>query len=433
MNPTRTSTRRVCWLALAMNVGAVLFTGLAWAQSSEPLLTQANLVYQGAFRVPNLTSSTGATFNYGGTALTYNPAHISLYMVGHQQFQLSAEISIPAVVNSAELNALNTATLLQPFADPLEGKRNSVNPTNKNSNYIGGQLAYNGNLIVSVYSYYDSSGTQSTSHFVRPLGLSATGQVLGPYKVGTQYPGFLSGYMTLVPPEWQQVFGGPALTGNCCLNIISWQSNGPAVSLFDPAQLGATKPVAAAALVGYPYPNALPPGGWGVQSMLFNGTTQITGVVFAQGTRSVLFFGRQGTGPFCYGIGTTNQALNGTLAPAPSVNVLYCYDPASTDHGVHAYPYVYRVWAYDANDLLSARNGSKSQDQLRPTATWTFNLPFENPADKHLLGGTGYDAQSGLIYLSQRLDDVNANPIVHVFKVNRNIPTPDPPSRVTAE
>jgi hypothetical protein len=433
MNPARTSNRHVCWLALGMTVGPALFAGFAWAQSSEPLLGKANLVYQGAFRVPNLTSSTGATFNYGGQAPTYNPAHNSLYMVGHQQFQLSAEISIPAVVNSADLNALNIATLLQPFADPLEGKRNSVNPTNKNPNYIGGQLVSNGKLIVSVYSYFDALGTQSTSHFVRPVDLSVTGQVLGPYKVGTQYPGFVSGYMTPVPSEWQPPFGGPALTGNCCLPIIAHQSNGPAVSLFDPAQLRATNPVAATPLVGYPYPNALVPGGWGVQSMFFNGTTQITGAVFPQGSRSVLFFGRQGTGPFCYGIGTTNPALNGTLAPAPSVNVLYCYDPASTDHGVHAYPYVYQVWAYDANDLLSVKNGSTSQDQLRPTATWTFNLPFENSTDKHLLGGTGFDAQNGLVYLSQRYEDVNANPIVHVFKVNGNVPTPDPPSHVITE
>jgi hypothetical protein len=434
MNPTRTSTRRVCWLALVVNVGAVLVTDLAYAQSSEPLLSKANLVYQGAFRVPNLNSPTGATFNYGGTALTYNSTHNSLYMVGHQQFQLSAEISIPALVNSAEVNALNTATLLQPFADPLEGKINSINPTNANPRYIGGQLVYNGNLIVSAYSYYDATGSQTTSHFTRPLNLSSVGQVAGPYRVGTLYPGFVSGYMTPVPPEWQPLFEGPALTGNCCLAITSIQSNGPAVSLFDPAELGVTKPVAATALVGYPYPNALRPGGWSVQSMLFNGTTQITGVVFAQGTRTVLFFGRQGTGAFCYGIGTTNQALNGTLVPAPSVNVRYCYDPASSaDHGVHAYPYVYQVWAYDANDLLSVKNGSKSQDQLGPTATWTFKLPFENPTDKHLLGGTGYDVQNGLIYLSQRFEDVNANPIVHVFKVTGSIPTPNPPTQVIAK
>jgi hypothetical protein len=407
---------------------AALVSNSALAQTTEPLLQQANLVYQGAFRVPNLNSSTGATFQYGGSATAYNPANNSLYMVGNAQHQLSAEISIPAPVNSANLTDLNIATVLQSFVDPTEGEIKLINPTNMNAQLIGGQLVYNGKLIVSAYSYYDAMGTQSTSHFTRPLSLSTTGQVTGPYAVGTQYPGYVSGYMTIIPSEWQSAFGGPALTGDCCLAITSIQSNGPAASVFDPAMLGKASPTPATPLVGYPHTIPLGPG-YNTQNMLFNGTTIISGIVFPPGTSAVLFFGRIGTGPFCYGNGTNDPSLSGTVN---SAGVPYCYDPAALTHGVHQYPYVYQVWAYNANDLLAVKNGTKAPYDIQPYTTWTFHLPFENPGDKHLLGGVGFDASHGLIYLSQMGED-NHNPIIHVFKVDGSISPPQPPGQVLAK
>jgi len=404
----------------------VLFAEPVAAQSTAPLLQKANLIYQGAFRVPEGTT-TQTEFDYGGTALAYNPVNSSLYMTGHDWYQLSAEISIPAIVNSTNLSDLATAVLLQPLADATEGKLNSINPSDPNSKKIGDHLVYNGKLYVSAYSYYDGSGTQTVSHFVRPLNLSTTGQVLGPFQVGTQYPGFVSGYMTLVPPEWQTALGGPALTGGCCHAITSIQSNGPAASVFDPARVGSTNPAPATPVVGYPYPQSLGPG-WGTTNSLYNGSTQITGIVFPQGTRSVLFFGRHGTGPFCYGSGTTDQSLAGTTNPANGDP--WCYDLADQSKGTHAFPYVYQVWAYDANDLLAVKNGSKAQYQIQPYATWNFNLPFENANDPHLLGGTGYDPQTNNIYLAQRCEDTNCGPIIHVLRVNGSLSVPSPPTSV---
>ena len=380
--------------------------------SSEPLLDQAALVYQGAFRLPQAAcGSTYTCFSYGGTAVAYNGARNSLYIVGHPYGQLTAEVSIPPLVNSRSLSALNTASLLQPFADATEGKRNSVNVRTPNSRNVGGQFVYHGKLIISVYSYYDGSGTQKASHFVRPLDLSARGQVAGPYRVGSQYPGFVSGYMTAVPAEWQSSLGGPALTGNCCLAIAGIQSNGPAVSAFDPDKLGAVTPTPATALVGYPSREPLGTG-WGTQSTLYNGSTQITGIVFPPGTRSVLFFGRQGVGPFCYGSGTPDASLNGQ---ATGHGDRWCYDPANSSKGTHTYPYVYQIWAYDAKDL-AARSWWKSLSGIHPYAVWSFRLPFER-VDNHFLGGVGFDPQNNLIYLSQREEDLNNSPIIDVFKI----------------
>lgn len=403
---------------------------LGLAQTSEPLLQESSLVYQGAFRLPQLpcNSPTYGCFAYGGTALAYNATNHSLYMVGHPYGGLTAEVSIPALVNSSNLSDLNVATLLQPFADAVEGQRNAVNPTDPNSHPIAGQFVYGGRLIIAVESYYDGSGTQKTSHFAHPLNLATAAPFVGPVKVGSLYPGYVDGYMTAVPPEWQSLFGGPALTGNCCLNIISLQSNGPSVSVFDPTQIGTSDPVPAVLLVGYPHSTPLGTG-WGTQSTLFNGTTMITGVVFPAGTRSVLFFGRQGIGPFCYGAGTSTSSLAGTQVAG--AGDIWCYDPATSAKGVHAYPYVYQVWAYDANDLLAVKNGSKQPYEIQPYAVWTFTLPFENSAGLNKIGGAAYDEQDGLIYVSQECADPNCDPIIHAFKVMDGAP-PNPPASVAA-
>jgi hypothetical protein len=354
-------------------------------------------VYQGAFRVPPGTTSTN-TFEYGGTALAFNPTNNSLFMIGHDWYQNSAEIQIPSIVNSININSLKTATILQPFRDPTEGKLGSINPSDQNSKKVGGQLVYNGKLYVTGYSYYDGAGTQTKSHFVRLINLSTSGQVKGPYTVGNQYPGFVSGYMTLIPSEWQSQFGGPALTGNCCLAIAGVQSNGPAASVFNPSNVGSGSSVAATAVVGYPSTHPLGTG-WETTNPFYNGTTQIRGIVFPVGTRSVMFFGRHGVGTFCYGTGAE------------------CNDPADNSKGTHAYPYKYQIWAYDANDLVAVKNGAKQQWEVTPYSVWNFSLPFAGASSAHVLGGAAYDPQTHNIYVSQQCSDTNCAPIIHVFKV----------------
>ena len=371
---------------------------------TAPLVQQSDLTYEGAFRVPQGGSET-STFEYGGTALGFNPARNSLFMTGHDWHQLSAEMSIPALVNSASLSSLNVASLLQPFADPTEGRRNAINPGDSNGQKVGGHLVYGGKLYVGAYSYYDAGYSQSASHFARPVSLSTTGQVQGPLRVGTGSlsPRWVGGYMGTIPPEWQSALGGPALTGIAGIPIASAGSVGPAASVFDPAKLGAVNPAPATLLLGYALDQSLPSRmGYSMEggtNPVWNLTSEVRGVVFPEGTRSVLFFGRHGIGTYCYGEGAQ------------------CNDPADADKGTHAYPYVYQVWAYDANELLAVKEGRKQAHELLPYAIWTFNLPFENNG-KHLIGGAAWDPATRRIYIAQRDADGPA-PVIHAFRVSR--------------
>lgn len=399
--------------------------GVASAQAL-PLVQQGDLTYLGAFRVPQLGQSGDAgSYNYGGTSLSYYPTNDSLFLVGFDHEQYLGEINIPALVNSTDIGSYNIATVRQTLRDPSEGTLGDINPTDGNNKKVGGNIVYGGKLYFTGYSYYDAAGTQDVSHFARPINLATTGQVQGPYQVGTQYPGFVSGYMTPVPAAWQATLGGPVLTGNCCLAIAGVQSNGPAVSVFDPADIGVENPVSATPLVGYPSSHPLGPG-WGTTNALYNGTTNIRGVVFPEGTRSVLFFGKHGTGPWCYGAGTSDPDLDGDPVPGEP-GVIYCYDPADSSKGTHAYPYRYQVWAYDVDDLVDVRNGVLQQYEPQPYATWIYNLPIgDNNAAT--FGGAAYDPATDRIYLSQMNEDTGFAPIIHAYRVDVGASDTTPPS-----
>jgi len=375
-------------------------------QPSSGLLGPASLVYQGAFRLPQLPNPVGATFSYGGTAMAYDASRNGLFMVGHDQTQLAAEVNIPNPVlvpvttprGSPLINTLPRAVLIQPFADSWDGKLPSIGAGTPK---IGGMFVFGPTLVQTAYLFYDASSVQTKSHVRSGTLLSTPNDVAGPYQVGT-VPGFVSGWMAETPAAYVSELG-PALTGNCCLSIIGRTSLGPAVSTFDPSQLGVTIPLPSTTLLAYPLSHPTL-GNCSSSATLFNCAVLMGGMVFPNNTRSVLFFGRLGSGPACYGDGVSTQP--------PGMN--QCYDPSETAKGYHAFPYAYEVWAYDVLDLIAVKHGTKLMWDVQPYATWTLTLPFTYPANT--LKSAAYDPATSRIFLTQQYGDFDA-PLVHVFTI----------------
>lgn len=409
---------RVTRRTRALSFCLVLLTGLIAASTLElsargqttalPLAQQGDLVYLGAFRLPSGPTDQ-TSFEYGGTALAFNPQRGTLFIVGHDWYQRVAEITIPAVSNGSTISSLSTAAIVQPLTDILRGRSCDVGGCAK----IGGLLPYGNQLVVSAYIYYDGNGSQSLSHFVTSADESSTAAPAGPYVVSNQLglAGFVSGYMTPIPAEWQSALGGPYLTGQCCLPIVGRTSFGPSATVFNPTTLGPA-PAPGKTVLGYPigFPMI---GDWSSSGTLFNGSTEMGGVVFPPGTRSVLFFGRLGTGPFCYGEGTGTKSLAGTINPADGGT--FCYDPVDGAKGTHSYPYVHYVWAYDANDLVRVKQGVTQPWALRPYATWTLDTPFETGS--RIISGVAYDPATQRVFISAAYED-GAQPLIQVFKLN---------------
>ena len=367
--------------------------GRAQTPIAAPLIQSSNLSYVGSFKVPSGTLGSTYGFGYAGTGglgtygVTYNPANNSLFMGGHPYEQKVAEITVPQ-----SLSGSATATVLQNLKDPLEGKLGSINPSDPNQKIIGSSFVYNNKLYIGAYSYYDGAATQSKSQFVRPVNLSTTGQVQGPFTVGNKYPGWVDKYAAVIPPEWQPLFGGPVFVGGSGGAINSLQSWGPSAAVINPSDVGSKNPVPATLVLGYPYGNPL--NDTNVGNPYWSQATVITGMVFPTGTRTVLYFGKHGLGAYCYGTGAE------------------CHDPADNSKGTHAYPYESHVWAYDANDLVAVKNGQKQSWEVRPYATWKLDSSFVD------VQGVGYDPATQRIYVSAACEDTNCLPLIKVYQIN---------------
>jgi hypothetical protein len=366
------------------------------------------LRWVGTFRPPPANDAVdGSRAAYGGMGLTYNPARNSLFMVGHDQHLLTAEFTIPTP--STNLDALPSSTYLQKYGDSTDGRRARVQ-----HNVIGGLLIYNSRLISTSRLDYDAQHVQNNilrkSHYASGLDLSVSDDGRGPFQVGLVKANYVSGYMAHIPQIWQEVLGGmKALTGWCCgPSIIDRTSYGPAVSAFNPDHLGEHDPVPTIPLLYYDS-NHLTLGAWSSTSAnpVYGMTTEINGVVFLEGTRSVLFFGRNGLGNPCYGRATQNPALIGTT---DANGVRYCAIGPDGAYSMYAAPYRYQVWAYDALDFVKVKEGMLKPWEPRPYAVW--ELPVPTLSAGVAPRGVAYNQTSGQIFLYQRNGE---EPFIHTY------------------
>ncbi len=410
-----------------VTMAAVLLIALQaplWA--ADKLLQQSDFTYLGAFRVPNasLGSSLYSGFTYGGSVIAYNPANSSLFIVGCTQDQMVAEISIPEPTNTANINSMKTATALQNLADITEGNLTHINaggaPATDNKVLVGGLLVYGNKLIGTAYNYYDGAWAAVLTHFTSGLTLSTTGDFRGMYQVGSAptvvQAGFIAGYMTKIPSEYQAALGGPALTGQAALSVSGRSSWGPSAFSFDPSRLGIDNPVAVYPMVYYPLDHQTL-AVWSHETpanpyMALG--DQITGIAFPSGTRTILFSGQHGLGDSCYGVG-------GATDPGGHSGVDYCYDPVNDSKGSHAYPYKNYIWAYDVNDFIAVKNGSKNPWDIRPYTVFPLSLPTTQNNFSLSNGAAAYDDVNKKLYIVQVGGDVvdyDVLPLIHVFKVN---------------
>ena len=406
-----------CAFAVAMTFFAYgLKTSAQSSPSSLPLLAEGSLSYLGGFRVP-ADAMAGANFTYGGSPIAFNPANHSLF-VGNTDGKV-AEISIPTPVNSVDAKAMPAATYLQPaFIDPTEGHLRDVSSSEV---VLYGLMVYGNHLIGAASIYYDASYLQQVSHFSRPASLlqrsfSGWSQVWEPGRSG-----LVGGWMSAVPAEWQAQLGGPAITGQCCIPIVSRTSYGPAAFAFDPARVG--EPTVPAQPLVYYDGTHQTLGRWEDQNERYGMTARVGGVAIIAGTRTALFIGSTGLGSPCYGKGTADQSLAGT--PDPVDGGWWCYDPTDSSKGNHAYPYRYQAWAYDLNDWAAVKAGHKQPWEVVPYGVWPLTFPTQAP--QLLIGGVGYDAQSQTLYVSQRHADqgqFSMSPVIHAFQVNPGVTSP---------
>ena len=391
--------------------------------STLPRVQFSDLTFVGGFRLPS-TSSDGHSFSFGGRQLAFNPYSNSLF-IGSRSGRV-AEVSIPAAVHSSNPSDMPVATYLQPFADPTEGNLTQI----PGDVTLDGLLVYGNRLYGTASVFYDALNRQRVSHYSRSLQLNAPSFKGWSSVWDATKTGYVSGWMSVVPAEWRGLLGGPAVTGQCCIPIVTRTSFGPSAFAFDPAQIGTSQATVPASPLLY-YTENIRRWACGkerIPRLRRHDWHGRPGDDCRHAHRALLWPHRPGA-EFCYGTGTADASKHGTIGLN---NEQFCYDPTSTDKGQHAYPYRYQIWAYDLNDFAAVKAGTKQPWEIVPYGVWPLELPTPEPTATKL-GGVGYDAATQTLYVSQLYADkggLSYRPIIHVIRVNANPgsnDTPEPP------
>lgn len=420
-------TKSVLGCLIAAAALAQLLGITATAQSTNPSelprLVFQDLRYVGGFRLPN-TMSNSDSFSFGGRQMAFNPAGPSLF-VGSRAGRV-AEVSIPSPVNSSNPDALPFATFLQGLYDPTEGHLGEITGEGV---ALDSLMVLNNRLYGTASIFYDANNTQRVSHYSRSLQMNESSFSGWSRVWETGKTGFVSGLMAIIPAEWRGLLGGSAITGQCCVPIVTRTSWGPAAFAFDPSKVGEAAVGASPLLY---YTDAHPTlGTWNNSNPTYGATITMGGLAVIPGTRTALYFGTNGLGTHCYGTGTSNQSLHLTKS---SDGILYCYDPTNADQGSHAYPYRYQIWAYDLNEFAEVKAGRKQPWEVVPYGVWPFELPTPSVSTVKL-GNVSYDAAQRILYVSQLQADKDGyshRAVIHALHVNAPHAINESPAPATA-
>ena len=395
-----------------------------------------DLEYLGAFRLPNNT--TGSQYGsdgwaYGVKGLTHYPEGDSsgpndgtpgsFFAINHSNEQYVAEISIPAPVNSKNLNELNRAGTLQNFYDLENGmytheyKETEICYLPKQGSQATDKLYLSWNDWYNVgdedrdrYGWSELDLSNSNTQGLWGLGSSNT--EVNPHNVGQ--------FLFEIPKSWADLHtpgklllagkyrGGGNADGGCRFG------GGPGMHAFGPWNQG-NPPVAGTALdqttllsyVGCHVWSYAPTGDAAKVTDKWEGGAWIT----AGDKNAVVLTGTKGFGEDYYDHG--EPALpNG------------CTEFSHGYHNLGGHkPY---MLFYDPDDLAAVADGTMQPYEPQPYAvldggSFAFN-------SFSLCGGAGfssaaYDRQHQLFYVTETNIDGydNSSEVIHVFRINAGI------------
>lgn len=182
------------------------------AAADGALLQPGDLVYQGAFRLPD--PSGGSTWEWGGDAIAIRPGGDpsgpadgypgSLFGTGHAWDDLVSEVTIPTPVISADKNVdeLPSAVTLQPFNDVRGGLFADLTEIRRvGMEYLPAQGAQTSDKLYLCWGQHMQEGVADPSHMWCDLDL-AEPHTAGPWAIGDLWSYVTSDYLFAIPASW---------------------------------------------------------------------------------------------------------------------------------------------------------------------------------------------------------------------------------------
>jgi len=338
-----------------------------------------------------------------------------------------SEISIPVPVISKNLEDLNTATTIQPFAE-IRGKLFGEQEIPRAGlAYLPPQAGHTtGKLYFSWGQHFEDG---SPTHGWSELNLA------NPEPAGAWYvDGFTSyatnDYLFEIPSDWADTYVQGRRLGTGRFRDGNWSGRGPALFAIGPWQHG-----------NPPKPNttidATPLLLYGIQEpgnpeivndpememKNFSESDEWSGAEWLTkgDTAALVFFGTKALGETWYGFG------NGVVYPTSG-------DEDEVYPDVPDFPFDQRGWwsegiqaqmiFYNPADLAAVAQGKIGPHEPQPYATLNLDPYLIDPGfdfvreKRYILGAPAFDREHGLIYLfERRADSEDDLSVVHVFAV----------------
>ena len=436
---------------------------------SSRVIAPSDLVYQGAFRLPD-EGERPLTFAYGGAAMTYNPDGDtagtadgfpgSLFIMGHDRLAYGelpngnqvAEVDIPLPLISSTVNDLPQAGFIQPFHDVASGFFLNYDEIPR----AGMQYLHHAATGAKIHLAW---GQHLQPESVAALGSHAwfdpnldAPHMQGVWFIGQQSPYSVSGYLFAIPPSWADQYTDGRYLAAGRFRDGGWSGMGPTLFAYRPWLDEAGTPAPDGThleevtllhyqssergdgiehtLNGYQHPDEWEGGAWlltpgGKSAVIFAGTKSV-GAKYWYG-----YVNPAGPEYPCVDGDMVDQFITCRLADGSP-----CSPPDLIECTVHN---DYRGWwstaleaqiiFYDPDDLAKVAVGALQPWEPQPYAVLNLDpVLFHNPSGVELdmlgkgiqrrfrIGEVAYDQAHGLVYILELYAD-EAKPVVHVWKV----------------
>lgn len=403
-------------------------------ERAADLLYPQDFAYLGAFRLPE--ESNGSNWEYSGYAMTYYPEGDpmgtidgfpgSLFAIGHDHQQYVSEINIPAPVLSKNIDELNTASTLQPFADITGGMFKDLEIPRAGLAYLPPEGNQTTGKLYFAWGQHFQFETEP-SHGWSELDLKQP-QPAGPWYVNNYTNYITNDYLFDIPAEWADA-NTPGLrlaTGR--FRDGTWSGLGPALLAIgtsfsgNPPPGGAVLDAIPLLLYGEPVSGAPEINTTEAMRMrLYKPSDEWSGGAWlTKGEKSaVILVGTKAMGENWYGF------ANGVVYPTSG-------DPDETYPEVPPWPYDDRGWwseeisgqviFYDPDDLAAVAHGELETWEPQPYATMSLDSYLFDPGfnyergKRYLLGAVTFDREQGYLYIIERQADEEKS-LIHVFQI----------------
>lgn len=405
---------------------------------SGDVLLPENLEYIGAFRLPE--ASGGSNWDYSGQGLTYFPDGDpggpddgfsgSLFGFGHDHHVQVSEISIPVPVISKNLDDLNSAVTLQPFADISSGLFNpeTMDLPVADLAYLPSQTGQDAGKLHFTFGQHFQGF--EPSHGWAELDL-ANPSAVGPW-VFDGYTNYATNdYLFDIPADWAAAYTPGQLLATGRFREGLWGGYGPALFAYSPSSDG-NPPASGAALTSVTplllYGLQEP----GMTDILTEDSMQMSsyqladhwlgGAWLSGGDKSaVIFVGTKAIGNSWYGFANGVTWDYDCAEQSPPT----CPDPPDwpyDNRGYWADDYQAQIIFFNPADLGSVARGEMGTWQPQPYAALVLDEVLYAPELDHaeykrdLTAAAAFDRKHGNLFIVERLADEYKS-VIHVWRI----------------